>query len=108
MITTFTIAIDWNRNSWFLGMRQPWQDKADNSMLALTLRNNDRLYSPDNTGSPLASKLVPQRPVRIQSSDGTTTRTHWVGWIEVCEVIRYAAFSSPPASCRSTQRAITG
>jgi hypothetical protein len=95
--TTFTIAIDWDRNNnfsgvqddvtarvqgvnWFLGMRQPWQDKADNSMLALTLRNNDRLYSPDNAASPLAGKLVPQRPVRIQSYDGTTTRTHWVGW----------------------------
>ena len=99
MTTAFTISIDWDRNNsftdtyddvtarvmqvnWFLGMRQPWQDKADNTMLALTVRNDDRRYASENVTSPLFGKVVPQRPVRIQSSDGTTTRTHWVGWVE--------------------------
>ncbi|MDX2138017.1 MAG: hypothetical protein SF123_07970 [Chloroflexota bacterium] len=99
MVTEFNLSIDWDRNgnftdtnddvtsrvmqvNWFLGMRKPYQEKADNSMLALVLRNDDRRFSPDNAASPLFGKLVPQRPVRIQSNDGTTTRTHWVGWIE--------------------------
>jgi len=30
----------------------------------------------------LYGKLVPLRPVRIQSNDGSTTRTHWAGWID--------------------------
>jgi len=99
MATTWTIAIDWDKNSnytdtyddvtsrviaanWFLGMRQPYQEVADNSALSLTLRNDDRRYSPEYSGSPLSGKIRPLRPVRIQSNDGTTTRTHWTGWIE--------------------------
>ena len=98
-MTTWTIAVDWDRNgdyssaqddvtnrviaaTWFLGMRKPFQDTADNAALTLTLDNTDRLFSPENASSPLFGKLVPQRPVRIQSNDGTTTRTHWVGWID--------------------------
>jgi len=99
MTTTWTIAIDWERNGsfddtyndvtdhvisaqWFLGLRQPYQDAADNSALALTLKNDDRRYSPEYSSSPLAGKLVPFRPVQIQSNDGTVTRTHWRGWVE--------------------------
>lgn len=99
MSTTFTIAIDWDRNdnyidtydnvttrviqvNWLLGMRKEYQGKADNSMLAMVLRNDDRRYSPENATSPLFGKVAPQSPVRIQSFDGTTTRTHWVSWIE--------------------------
>ena len=50
MPTTWALAVDWDRNNnftgtyddvtahvkqvnWCLGMRQPWQDKADNSKL---------------------------------------------------------------------------
>ncbi len=53
-MTTWTIAIDWNRDgdysdsnedmtsqvisaNWFLGMRQPYQESADNSMLQLLI-----------------------------------------------------------------------
>jgi hypothetical protein len=98
-MTTWTIAIDWNRDgdfsdanedvtsllisaTWVLGAQKPWQDIADNSVLKLTLNNSDRRFSSENGGGPLFGSLVPQRPVRIQSNDGTTTRTHWVGWIE--------------------------
>jgi hypothetical protein len=60
--------------NWFLGMRQPWQDKADSAILDITLDNADKVYSPDSPAPALIGKVVPQRPVRIQSSDGTTTR----------------------------------
>lgn len=99
MTTTWTIAVDWGKNgnytdtydnvtdrvisaNWFIGMREPYQDIADNSILSLVLRNDDRRYSPEYGSSPLTGLLVPFRPVRIQSNDGTTTRTHWTGWIE--------------------------
>ena len=102
MTTTWTIAIDWSRKgdftgtndditsrvisaNWFLGMRKPYQDIADDSMLELVLDNSDKRFSPENGSSPLAGYLVPFRPVRVQSNDGTTTRTHYVGWIESIE-----------------------
>lgn len=102
MTTTWTIAIDWDRNDdfsdtddevtnftlnaqWFLGMRQRFQDDADDSVLELTLHNGDRRFSPENAFGPLFGKIAPLRPVRVQSNDGTTTRTHWLGWIESIE-----------------------
>ena len=102
MTTTWTIEIDWDRNgnytdtyddvtdraisaNWFLGMRQPYQEMADNSTLTLVLDNSDKRYSPENSSSPLNGKVIPFRPVRIQSDDGTTVRTHWTGWVESIE-----------------------
>jgi hypothetical protein len=96
MTTQWTIAIDWNRDgdftdtydnitdriisaNWFLGMDEAYMDAADASSLTLTLNNSDRRYSPEYAASPLNGSLVPFRPVRIQSDDGTTVRTHWVG-----------------------------
>jgi hypothetical protein len=101
-MTTWTIAIDWNRDGdytdtnedvtarvlsamWVLGTQKPYQDIADNSVLKLSLDNSDKLFSSENATSPLAGLLVPQRPVRVQSNDGTTVRTHWIGWIESIE-----------------------
>jgi hypothetical protein len=97
--TTWTIAIDWDRDgnfsgqydditncvisaNWFLGEKKSFQDTADDSMLTLVLNNTDKRFSPENSSSPLADKLTPFKPVRIQSDDGSTTRTHWMGWIE--------------------------
>ncbi len=100
MATTWTIAIDWDRDgkfsghdivtertvwvNWFLGFREPYKDIADNSVLGLVLDNRDRRFSPEieEAGNPLAGKIQPLRPVRITSNDGTTTRIHWTGWIE--------------------------
>lgn len=107
MPTLWTIAIDWDRNGnytgtyddvtdrvisakWFLGMKQAYQDTADDSKVELVLSNADKRFSPEYTLSPLwdgtanppKSKAQPFRPMRIQSYDGTTTRTHWVGWVE--------------------------
>lgn len=102
MTTTWSIAIDWDRSGnfngtyddvtdevisarWFLGARKPYQDTPDDSMLTLVLKNADRHFSPENTGSPLTGKLSPFKPVRIQSNDGSNTRTHWLGWIETIQ-----------------------
>jgi hypothetical protein len=92
MPTTWTLAIDWDRNNnftnetarvisanWFLGMRKPYQDTADNSMLALVLNNSDRRYSPEQgalladgiTSNPLQGKVRAFKPVRVSSFDGT-------------------------------------
>jgi len=102
MATTWTIAVDWERNgnftgtyddittrvsraNWFIGMHQPYDDLADDGMLNLVVDNVDRRFSPEYSGSPISTYLRPFRPVRIQSNDGTTTRTHYVGWIERIE-----------------------
>jgi hypothetical protein len=61
---------------------QPYQHVADHSSLALVLKNHNQRFSPENVAGPLSGKLVPLRPVRIQSDDGSTVRTHWVGWME--------------------------
>ncbi len=99
MTTQWTISIDWNRDgdfddtyedvtartisaNWFLGMNEPYLDAADNSVLTLVLDNTDRLYSPEYSGSPLTGNLGPFKPIRIQSDDGSTVRTHWIGWVE--------------------------
>jgi hypothetical protein len=100
MLTHWTISIDWERDGqydaptdnivtsdvlsaeWFLGSRILYESVANEVALSLTLDNTDRRFSPENTASPLYSKVKPFKPVRIQSDDGTTVRTHWVGWIE--------------------------
>ena len=99
MATTWTIAIDWDRDgdftgddivtnrtlwvNWFLGFRKPFRDIAENSVVGLVLDNRDRRFSPENddASNPLAGKIQPLRPVRIQSNDATTIRIHWTGWI---------------------------
>jgi hypothetical protein len=80
MTTTWTIAVDWDRDGnfseqnddvtayvisarWFLGERVPYQDTADDSMLTLVLNNADKRFSPENGSSPLAGKLTPFKPV---------------------------------------------
>ena len=103
MATTWTIAIDWDRDgefsgddivteravwvNWFLGFREPYKDIAQNSVLGLVLDNRDRRFSPENedAANPLAGKIQPLRPVRVTSDDGSTTRTHWSGWINMIE-----------------------
>jgi hypothetical protein len=62
MPTTWTIAIDWDRNDsfddayddvtdrvisaeWFLGSRKPYQHVADNSTPALILKTHDQRFS---------------------------------------------------------------
>lgn len=92
MSTNWSITVDWDRNgwnsdeapnddyedvtnrvisaNWFLGMRQPYQDMADNSMLQLVLDNSDKQFSPESTmltddkPNPLFGKLASFRTAR--------------------------------------------
>jgi len=102
MATTWTISINWDRDGgftelydnvtakvlfseWRLGFGRPYQDTANDSTLTLILDNSDKRYSPENASSPITGKVRPFVPVRIQSNDGTTTRVHWLGWIETIQ-----------------------
>jgi hypothetical protein len=76
-ITPYVMNLDW-----FVGIHKAYQLDADDSRLTMVLSNADRLFSPEYSGSPLHGKLLPLRPVILQSWDGTTRRTHWSGWIE--------------------------
>jgi hypothetical protein len=99
MPTTWTISVDWDRNGnfsgtyddisayvheckWQLGYSEPFTEMADNAVCTLTLNNQDRRFSPENASSPIYGKILPLRPIRIQSNDGITSRTHWLGWIQ--------------------------
>jgi hypothetical protein len=47
----------------------------------LTLKNEDRLFTPLNTESPYYGQLVPNRAIRVQATDGTTTWPVFRGYI---------------------------
>ena len=78
MSTSWTIAIDWDRNGefsgehdditqrvllaeWFVGMQRPYQLTADGSTLVIRVNDKDRRFSPENSAGPLTGKLVPGR-----------------------------------------------
>ncbi|MEO1287538.1 MAG: hypothetical protein AAFV93_07205, partial [Chloroflexota bacterium] len=99
MTTTWKILVDWDRTGdfdesydditnyvinakWYLGFSQPYAHVANDSTLDLVLNNTDGRFSPENSSSPLSGKLLPLRPVRIISDDGTTERIHWTGWLQ--------------------------
>ncbi len=98
MTTTWTISIDWNRDGtytdetskvmsaqWFLGFQQPYMGVGNDAQLTLTMRNTDKRFTPEYSSSPLYGSLVPLRPVKIESNDGTTTRRHFTGWIQTIQ-----------------------
>ena len=98
MTTTWTVSIDWNRDGiytdetskvmsaqWFLGFQQPYMDVGNDAQLTLTMRNTDKRFTPEYSSSPLYGSLVPLRPVKIESNDGTTTRRHFTGWIQTIQ-----------------------
>jgi hypothetical protein len=95
MPTTWTIAVDWDRSgsytdtyddisayvieaTWYLGMKKPYQTIADNSVLALTLNNSDRRFSPEYIDSPLYGSFLPMRPIQVKAGDTVM----WEGWLE--------------------------
>jgi hypothetical protein len=94
MTTRWTIGIDWDRDGaytdetdrvlsakWSLGFQQAYMDVGNDAKLSLLMRNEDKRFTPENSAGPLSGKLAPLRPVKIESNDGTTIRTHWSGWI---------------------------
>ena len=95
MTTRWTIGIDWDRDgdytdetarvlsaSWALGFQQAFMDVGNDAQLTLILRNDDRRFTPENSAGSLYGKLVPLRPVKIESNDGTSTRRHFSGWVQ--------------------------
>jgi len=91
---TYTVAIDFDddgdftnsgeditadvlRLDWRLGMNAPYDGIAAPIAARVTVRNQSRAYSPEYT----ANDLSPGKPIRIQSNDGITTRTHFTGFI---------------------------
>ena len=98
MATKWKVEVDWNRDGsysevtefvaelqWFLGFREPYMGTASEAYLHLTLNNADKRFSPENSSGPLHESLVPLRPIRVTSDDGSTVRTHWSGWINMIE-----------------------
>ena len=95
MTTTWTIAIDWNRDgsytdetakvlsaNWVLGFQQPYMDVGSDAQLTLIMQNMDKRFTPENRTGALYRKLVPLRPVKIESNDGSTVRRHFSGWVQ--------------------------
>lgn len=102
MPTTWSFHIDWTNDGdfsdssedvsariisadWQLGMTRPYIDTADDSVLKLVLDNSDRRFSPEYGSGALWPNVKPFRKVRVQSNDGTTTRTHFTGWVETIQ-----------------------
>ena len=97
MTTRWTIGIDWDRDGsytdetarvlfakWSLGCQQAYMDVGNDAQLRLLMRNEDKRFTPENSAGSLYGKLVPLRPVKIESHDGTTTRTPLVsGWLAI-------------------------
>lgn len=96
MPITYTIAIDYNHDGdftgtgdditahvldlqWTFGLARPYDHLADTSIAQITVRNPTGTFSPERT------TLQSGTRVRIQSDDGTTTRTHFTGYINRIE-----------------------
>lgn len=92
MPITYTIAINANHDSdftdtgeditahvldlkWKLGFVRPYDSLAEYSTAQITVRNPTGTFSPERT------TLDSGTQVRIQSDDGTTTRTQFVGYV---------------------------
>ncbi|MEO8609957.1 MAG: hypothetical protein ABI690_18835 [Chloroflexota bacterium] len=97
---TYTVTLDWDddgdftdpgedisadvlRLEWRLGLETPYESIAAPIAAQITVRNPSQSYSPEYT----ANDLSPGRPIRIQSNDGTTTRTHFTGFISRVEPV---------------------
>ncbi|MBA3870366.1 MAG: hypothetical protein H0X30_14570 [Anaerolineae bacterium] len=95
---TYTVSIDYSDNGsfadvgdnritdvlqldWRLGMTKPYDTVAAPATARIMLRNSTRAYSSEYT----SDDLKPGKPIRIQSNDGITTRTHFTGFIDRIE-----------------------
>ena len=96
MAVTYNIAIDLNDDGdftdtgeditddviavrWRLGMVGPQDSVAAPGTAQITVRNQSQTYSPEHNA------LQPGHVLRIQSDDGTTVRTHFVGHVHHVE-----------------------
>jgi hypothetical protein len=98
MPITYSIAIDRNDDGdftdlsevisadvlsvqWRLGLQQRYDAVAAPAVAEITVRNLVGAYSPERNA------LLPAKRLRIQSNDGTTTRTHFIGAVERVEPV---------------------
>lgn len=96
MSIIYTIAIDYNedgdftdtgdnitddvlRAEWHLGMSAPYATVSSIATAKITVLNPTRDFSPEVNGNLIG------KPLRIQSDDGITVRTHFSGFIEGVE-----------------------
>ncbi|MBL8163888.1 MAG: hypothetical protein JNJ61_18010, partial [Anaerolineae bacterium] len=75
-VTADVLALEWR-----LGMDVPYANIAAPISARITLANRDRAYSPEHA----SAGLLPGKPIRIRSTQGVTTRTHFTGFIERIE-----------------------
>lgn len=77
-VTAWALEADW-----FLGFREPYQAVAETERLNVTLDNGGRLWSPENSASPVAHAIKPRRLVQVRgSANGGTPVVMWTGWLE--------------------------
>lgn len=69
-ITAHVLDLKWN-----LGLARPYDSLADYSTAQITVQNPTGLFSPER------NTLDSGTQMRIQSNDGITTRTHFIGYI---------------------------
>lgn len=99
MSMTFTVQVDWDADGSFatagddisayvqgvsanLGIFDARLDHvAYVGRCTITLDNTDRRFSPKYTAGPYYGKLLPNRAVRVQGTDGVDTWTLWCGVI---------------------------
>lgn len=69
---------------WKTGFSRALQLTADESTARLTLRNDDRRFSPEYSGGTYYGKLVPHKFMQIRSvSPEAGTVIQWTGWVDV-------------------------
>jgi hypothetical protein len=75
-VTADVLALEWR-----LGMDAPYANIAAPISARITLANRERAYSPEYA----SPDLLPGKPLRIRSTQGVTTRTHFTGFVERIE-----------------------
>ncbi len=73
---TFTELDDLLSVAWHIGLPAPYTHIAEVSSASIIVRNQSRDFSPE-----VNTDIIGKR-IRIQSDDGTTARTHFIGFIK--------------------------
>lgn len=81
------ISADVRFVEWWVGLRNPYQDVADEIEATIQLDNPDRKYTPENEASPLHDKLLPNRDIIIEAVIGGTATRMWTGKVETIQVV---------------------
>lgn len=76
------VSADWTVMNWRLGIREAFESLSDEAEAQIELLNTDGRYNPENTTSPLAGLVRPNRQVRIRAVVDGTPRTMYAGVIE--------------------------